>query len=464
MEKRLFYAFLITFVFLIWYSRFTAKFSSSPQPQEEQSRQAKPSLPEAVVPETTELKQVFMGGFTITYSARGGYVKKLLVNKYQEDLIFEDIGFTGHDKDKTFKVQVFSDRILFTSPERKKEFVFGEYTISINISPLPREMLLFTNLPATAGLDQRYQEVFYSQKKILRRTNVRKIKEGVYEEIDFAGARDRYYCISLLKDRYKIRWQKEKDKTRLYLVPSSSKTHLYVGPQAEKNLQLLDLQGIMHYGFFHGIGVVLIKLLYFFWGITKSWGGSIILLSGAIFLALFPFTMKSTKAMKKMQEMQPHIDELKTKHKDNPQKLQKETMEIYKKHKINPLGGCLPLFFQLPVFLALYQVLLRFVELKGAPFLWIKDLSLADRAIALPFTLPFLGSYLNLLPLFIVIVGLIQQKFINPSSGTSQQKSMGLFFAVFLGVIFYNFPSCIVLYWLVQSSFSLIYQMRIART
>ncbi|HHD80842.1 MAG TPA: membrane protein insertase YidC, partial [Campylobacterales bacterium] len=87
--------------------------------------------------------------------------------------------------------------------------------------------------------------------------------------------------------------------------------------------------------------------------------------------------------------MQPLIQELQKKYKDNPQKLQKEQLELFKKNKVNPLGGCLPLFFQFPVFIALYQVLFRFIELKGTQFLWIKDLSLPDHTFKLPFSLPY---------------------------------------------------------------------------
>ena len=138
-------------------------------------------------------------------------------------------------------------------------------------------------------------------------------------------------------------------------------------------------------------------------------------------------------------------------------------MQLYKEYKINPLGGCLPMFFQLPIIFALYQVFLRSFELKGAHFLWIQDLSAPDRAFKLPFPPP--ADYLNILPIIIVILGLIQQKFMTASStGSSEQKSMGLFFSVFMGVIFYKFPSCLVLYWLMQTSLTLIYQIRISRT
>jgi len=167
--------------------------------------------------------------------------------------------------------------------------------------------------------------------------------------------------------------------------------------------------------------------------------------------------------MKRMQEVQPQIEELRKKYKDNPAKLNKEIIELYRQHRVNPLGGCLPLFFQLPVFIALYQVLLRLVELKGANFLWIKDLTSPDRAIPLKIAIPFVGEYINILPLLLVVINLLQQKFTQLPSQDTQQRQMGMFFVVFIGIIFYHFPSGLVLYWLTQNIFTFIYQFRLYR-
>ena len=164
--------------------------------------------------------------------------------------------------------------------------------------------------------------------------------------------------------------------------------------------------------------------------------------------------------MRKMQEIQPELDELRKKYKDNPQKLQKEQMELFKKYKVNPLGGCLPIFFQIPIFLTIYQIFFRFVELKGASFLWIKDLSGPDRLLKLPFPPPV--NYLNILPLLIVVASFLQQK-ITTSKASSQQQSTALMFTGFIGIVLYNFPSCIVLYWLIQNCITLAYQYRLSK-
>jgi YidC/Oxa1 family membrane protein insertase len=469
MEKRIFYAFLISILFFIVYSYFVSKIVP-PQPLQQITPERKVEKEENAQPpllptETEELPQVKVENLFITYSPTGGYLSKMSIINYGEELLFRNIGYISQDKDEKFIPRVEGNKIVFVSSSgKRKEFIFDHYILKIKLTE-PSPLLLFSNLQAQGVWDARYQEIFYFKNNVFHRKPLRKISKDTYNKVEFAGARDRYYTISLLKGSYDIEWKKDKKEVHLYLNTPRKEVSLYIGPQIEKELKPFGLQGIIYYGFFHGIGVGMIKLLHFFYFLTKNWGISITLFAILIYFILFPFTAKSTKAMKRMQQIQPEIEELKKKYGDNPHKLNKETLELYKKYKINPLGGCLPLFFQFPIFISLYQVLLRFVELKGASFLWIKDLSLPDRAIVLPFSLPFLGKAINLLPIFIVILGLIQQKITTvTSSASSQQKSMGLFFSVFIGVIFYNFPSCLVLYWFIQNLLTLIYQWRLNKT
>ena len=171
--------------------------------------------------------------------------------------------------------------------------------------------------------------------------------------------------------------------------------------------------------------------------------------------------------MKEMQAVQPKIEELRKIYKDNPQKLNKEIMELYREHKVNPLGGCLPLVLQMPIFFALYQALMRSIALKGASFLWIKDLSEPDRLFILPKTLPVIGNEFNILPVLMAIGMFIQQKFTMASASSAaaeQQKLMTIFMPILFGIIFYHMPSGLVLYWFVNSTLMLIYQIRISRS
>jgi YidC/Oxa1 family membrane protein insertase len=234
---------------------------------------------------------------------------------------------------------------------------------------------------------------------------------------------------------------------------------LYVGPLDDKKLAAIgdNLQELVDYGFFGAVSKVLLSILAFFYKWTHNWGVAIICLTILINIILFPLTFKSFHSMQQMKKVQPHMQKLKELHKDNPQKLNKEMMELYKQYNVNPLGGCLPLILQMPIFIALYQGLMRFIGLKGSNFLWIKDLAKPD-AVPLPFSLPVLGASINILPLLMVGVMFLQQKVSQGMSGgamtddqAKQQKMMMLMMPVFFGFLFYKMPSGLVLYWLTNT-------------
>ena len=279
------------------------------------------------------------------------------------------------------------------------------------------------------------------------------------------GARDRYFCIVFFNGHYTVLINRQNKivSMRTNVPAQKSLWNFYLGPQLQKELTKYKLADLIYYGFFHVIGVLILKILYGLNYITHNWGWSIILLSIIIYFSLFPFTAKSMKSMKRMQIIQPKIKILQTKYKDNPHKLQKEQMLLFKKYKVNPLGGCLPMLFQFPVFIALYQVLLRFVELKGAHFLWIQDLSLPDHTFQLSFSLPWIGKYINILPLLYMVLSYFQQK-VTTSGVNSQQKSTATIFVLFMGIIFYNFPSSLMLYWFMQSLLTFAYQYKISKS
>ena len=163
------------------------------------------------------------------------------------------------------------------------------------------------------------------------------------------------------------------------------------------------------------------------------------------------------------------MEKLKVQFKDNPQKLNKEVMELYKKYNINPLGGCLPLLLQMPIFIALYQALTKSIDLRGASFLWIKDLSAPD-AVAIPVTLPLIGDHINILPLAMVVLMIFQQKVSTKVMGSAvteeqkqQQKMMLIMMPVMFGFIFYSMPSGMVLYWVVNTLLTIVEQSAILK-
>jgi YidC/Oxa1 family membrane protein insertase len=222
----------------------------------------------------------------------------------------------------------------------------------------------------------------------------------------------------------------------------------------------------MYYGAFDFIAQILLRALEAIYRIVHNWGWAVVVLSLVIYLILYPLTVKQMRSMKQMQALQPIMEELKKTYKDNPQKLNKETMELYRKHKVNPFGGCLPMVLQIPIFFALYQVLIRYIVLKGASFLWIKDLSEPDRLYILAVSLPIVGNEINILPILISIGMFLQQKLSMRSMGTGyseQQRLMTLLMPLMFGIIFYHMPAGLVLYWLVNNLLMLINQLQISR-
>lgn len=184
-------------------------------------------------------------------------------------------------------------------------------------------------------------------------------------------------------------------------------------------------------------------------GVIPSYGIAIILLTVLIRVLFWPLTHKSTESMKRMQQIQPEIKALQAKYgKSNPQKLQQETMKLYKEKKVNPMGGCLPMFVQIPVFIALFTVLRNAIELRYAGFLWVSDLSAPENLFA--GQIPFVGS-LNILPLLMSASMMWQQKLTPQVASTpeqqQQQKMMMFMMPIMMLFFFYKMPSGLVLYW-----------------
>ena len=178
-----------------------------------------------------------------------------------------------------------------------------------------------------------------------------------------------------------------------------------------------------------------------------NFGLSIVIFSIIIKYLFNPLNRKSIEAAKKMKKLQPQIQALQRKYENDKQKLQQELMILYKKHKINPFSGCLPLLIQLPFFWALYKVLPYLIDLKYSTFLWIKDLSEPD-TIA---TIPIWPYEINLLPIIMTAISMIQSKFAPATTTTSDNKSTQYLLPALFLFIFWNFPSGLVLYWTIQT-------------
>lgn len=224
---------------------------------------------------------------------------------------------------------------------------------------------------------------------------------------------------------------------------------LYMGP--------LDYDIIKSYGFeleqiidlgpsiFRPFGKFILWSFRWLHSFIPNYGWVIVIFSILIKLMLFPLTKKSYKSMKEMQALQPIMQELNEKYKDNAQKKQQEVMKLYKEYGVNPLGGCIPMVLQMPLLIALFNVFRSTIELRGASFIWwITDLARPDTVAILPFTIPLYGNTLNILPLFMGVTMFIQQKI---SMKDPKQKAMVYFMPLFLTLLFNSFPSGLNLYY-----------------
>jgi len=179
-----------------------------------------------------------------------------------------------------------------------------------------------------------------------------------------------------------------------------------------------------------------------------NYGVVLIVFSFLVKILVFPLTKKSYQSTSAMQKVQPEINALRDKYKNNPQKLNQATMQLYKEKGVNPLGGCFPMLLQMPLLFALFIVFRTTIELRNEPFLfWISDLSSPDKIFDLPFTIPLYGSHVAFLPILMVISTFIQQKMMTGGAQQPQQKMMQYFMTGFFFLIFNNFPSGLNLYY-----------------
>lgn len=198
----------------------------------------------------------------------------------------------------------------------------------------------------------------------------------------------------------------------------------------------------------------LLQLLNWIYGLVQNYGVAILILATLVRVVLHPLNVTSMKSMRNMQRLQPEIERIRTKYKKDPQAMNTAMMALYKEHKVNPAGGCLPLVLQMPLFIALYNVLFNAIELRQAPFLWISDLSAPDLLFAIG-PLP-----IRLLPILMLISGLLQQM-VTPTP--PEQRPMMYIMNVVMLVFFYNLPSGLVLYWTVMNFLTALQQWLVMR-
>lgn len=241
---------------------------------------------------------------------------------------------------------------------------------------------------------------------------------------------------------------------------------IYSGPQRYETLKKFEdgFQTVLSRGFFGAPKVWLLLILKFLHQFTHNFGWDILLLTFLIKLVFAPLTLISSKSMKKMQLLGPRQKAIQEKYKKDPQRAQKEIMELYKRNKVNPISGCLPMLIQLPILIGMFRLLPEAIELHGAPFIfWIQDLSAQDQFMRLPFKIPFLGEWLNILPFLMVISQIGYQKMMPQTMSMPEQQMIMNIMPFFFGFICWSFPSGLVLYWIFQNLFSMLQQVFINR-
>ena len=275
-------------------------------------------------------------------------------------------------------------------------------------------------------------------------------------------------------------------KLPLSKAPQTMTFRVFAGPFASDILKQVDktysdpatrynpnyTAGISFHGWFSFISEPFAKFLFFlmeiFHFITRSWGLSIILLTAALRLMLYPLNAWSIKSTSKMQKMAPKVAQIQEKYKKDPKRAQMETMSLYKQHGVNPLGGCFPMLIQLPFLIGMFDLLKSTFELRGVSFIpgWIDNLTAPDIIFSWSYPIWFFGTSFHLLPILLGVIMYFQQQMTanlpkNPKQWTDQQRQqrlMGNMMVLVFAVMFYHFPSGLNIYWLFSMLFGMLQQ------
>jgi YidC/Oxa1 family membrane protein insertase len=364
----------------------------------------------------------------------------------------------------------------------KKEFTFtgSSYTIDMDVTVGSSESNSNPSLLLTSQLRGPTPEAHFEEflgfisNKLIRGPAKEPQKEREYTgTVSWAGFGYTYFLLAVLPDttkEQKVTLTETNSFVTLDLASlannqGASNGHytLFIGPKDLNVLKSLGrgLERSINFGYFSFISLPLLYVLRFSHRFTGSYGIDIILLTLMMKLVTAPLTHKSYTSMKQMQKLQPQMERLKERFKDDKEKLNKEIMELYRRNKVNPLGGCLPMVLQIPIFYGLYNALQTPIELRHAPFMWIKDLSRPDWE-SLPVT--FAGWSVGL-PILTILMGLSMfiQQWMSPSAGDPNQKRMMMLMPIMFTVMFINFPSGLTIYWLVNNVLSVAQQYLVNR-
>jgi YidC/Oxa1 family membrane protein insertase len=499
MEKRTLIAVILAIAILVAYQYLFVKPASKPPagppaPAVETPAPTAPPVEVAPVPspEGERLITVDTDLYTATLSSVGGTVKSFKLKKYKDSegkdvslldgqgtypalgigwkddfsLSRENFHVTGEDLALDESRQTGSVSFEYAaqgySIRRTYTFHNGSYLFDLKdeTAGLPGYEI---TLGGDFGIfDRKQQRLSHTGPVLLKESDRIEIKPAKLKEpsvyagdIKWIAQEDKYFCAAIVPASVPVeaRVWKFQDSAVISLQGASGVNDLkvYAGPKELDRLKGLGigLQHIVDFGFFSILARPIFWLLQLCHKVVGNYGWAIVILTIIVRVPFIPLVNKGQRSMKQLQKLQPRMQELKEKHKNDPQRMQQEMMGLYKKYKVNPLGGCLPMLLQIPVFFALYKVLLVAIELRDAPFmLWITDLSQKDP--------------LYILPIVMGITMLIQQK-MTPTAGDPKQQKLMMFMPVIFTFLFLNFASGLVLYWLVNNLLSIGQQIYVNR-
>ncbi|NWF51855.1 MAG: membrane protein insertase YidC [Nitrospirae bacterium] len=509
MEKRALIAVALAFIILFLYQQFFYK----PQPQQVQKKAevTKKEEPPPIKPIETLLTKkasqerkikIETDLYSAIFTTKGGTLKYYEIKKYkdkegkniillkteglipplaigtQDNFNFVDADFYTGSKDIILTKDKISDSLVFEYSDKnfslRRTYIFYNDDYRIDVKDEVSGLVdYWITIGSDFGIHDEKQDAVHTGPVLLKETDriefdKKKLKEAkTYSGgLKWIAQEDKYFFASLVPltvmEEAKV-WKKDESPIIAFRgKPDINRFILYAGPKEYERLKALKLglEHIIDFGFFSIIAVPLFWILKLFYKFLGNYGWAIVFITLIVRIPFIPLINKSQKAMKKMQEIQPKMAEIREKFKKDPQRMQQEMMVLYKKYKVNPVSGCLPIILQIPIFFALYKILLISIELRGAPFmLWLKDLSAPDTLFGhIPAWFPLIGGFaVGPLPILMGITMVVQQKMTPTSMDPTQNKIMMIMPIVFT-FIFLNFASGLVLYWLMNNVFSIIQQ------
>jgi YidC/Oxa1 family membrane protein insertase len=496
------------------------KMESASIPSESQTSESTAEIPR----ETFETKTIHTPFYTARISAKGAALTGFVLEKYKENIEDQKTGkqlipstnpigtalvafdgkeapdltkdvFTADYSDEHMDVNSVARSISFFSRsgtglavEKKYTFYPDSYKIDLDVSVINESLksytgslvLVLTNPPPEKKSSYGFEGPFAYINNSFEQVGVKDFeKKGVFTgNIDWAGIETQYFMTTIIPEtpsakNLRFHLDSKNNLVEVRLSPQeqiispgatySSKYMLFFGPKRMSDLKNVGhkLDEAMNFGYLDIIAKPCLWLMNVIHDrAVPNYGVSIIILTIFFKLIFWPLGTKSYKSMAEMKKLQPIMEEIRKKYKDDKKKMNEEIMGLYRTYKVNPMSGCLPMLVQIPVFIAFYRMLYGAIELRHAPFaMWINDLSSPDRLFHFGFSIPMMAPPYGI-PVLTIIMGatmLLQQK-LSPPPGDPAQAKMMMMMPIVFTVIFINFPSGLVLYWLVNNVISIAQQ------